>query len=69
MAGGRDCILCSGSSCSWPRTNLKPESMPNFSLSAGVLRYKMRVWLDHDKNLHAQVIAGMHSSALGLGVF
>jgi len=32
---------------------------------SGVLRYKNRIWLGHDKSLHQQVISAMHSSALG----
>jgi len=42
-----------------------PTAVPNYTLSAGILRYKNRIWLSHDKNLHQQVISAMHSSALG----
>jgi len=47
------------------KLSLKANAVPNFTLSGGVIRYKGWVWLGHDKDLHAQVIAAMHSSALG----
>lgn len=47
------------------KLSLHPDSVPHYSLSSGVLRYKNRVWLGCDSSLHSQVIATMHSSALG----
>ena len=47
------------------KLSLKANVVPHFTLSGGVIRYKGWVWLGHDKDLHAQVIAAMHSAALG----
>ena len=47
------------------KLSLHPAAVPNYTLSAGVLRYKNRIWIGADKNLRQQVISAMHSSALG----
>ena len=46
------------------KLSLHPAAVPNYTLSAGVLRYKNRIWIGADKNLRQQVISAMHSSAL-----
>jgi hypothetical protein len=47
------------------KLSLQGDSVPNFSLHNGVLRYKNRVWIGLDNNLRLQILAAMHSSALG----
>jgi hypothetical protein len=48
------------------KLSLQGDSVPHyFSLHNGVLRYKNRVWIGQDNNLHLQIITAMHSSALG----
>jgi hypothetical protein len=47
------------------KLSLQGDSVPHFSLHNGVLRYKNRVWIGLDNNLHLQIIAAMHSNALG----
>ena len=47
------------------KLSLKPDFVPNYTLSGGVLRFKNRIWIVNDKALQSQLISAMHSSALG----
>lgn len=47
------------------KLSLKPDSVPNYTLSGGVLRFKNRIWIGNDKALQSQLISAMHSSTLG----
>lgn len=42
-----------------------PSSVPNFSLQAGVLRYKDRIWVGQDSAVHKQLMTEFHASAYG----
>jgi hypothetical protein len=44
---------------------LEPDSLPHFTLTNGVIRYKQRILLAHDTALQSQVLSAMHSSLLG----
>jgi hypothetical protein len=45
---------------------LEPDSLPHFTLTNGVIRYKQRIWLAHDTALQSQVLSALHSSSLGV---
>ena len=47
------------------KLSLKPDSVPNYTLSGGVLRFKNCIWIGNDKALQSQLISAMHSFALG----
>jgi hypothetical protein len=47
------------------KLSVKADSVPSFTLVNGVLRHKNRVWVGKDPALQLQIIAAMHSSALG----
>jgi hypothetical protein len=52
------------------RLTLQGDSVPNFTLHNGVLRFKNRIWISSNHALRLQIMEAMHSSALGghLGV-
>jgi hypothetical protein len=39
-------------------------SQPPYSLHNGIIRYKNRVWLGNNSELHNKVVIALHSSAL-----
>jgi hypothetical protein len=41
------------------------DSVPNFTLTNGLLRYKNKVWLGCNKPMQQQVMHALHSSPLG----
>jgi hypothetical protein len=47
------------------KLSVQPDSVPNYTFSGGVLRFKNRLWVGNDLGLQQQLIAAMHSSALG----
>lgn len=44
---------------------IDPLSVPNFTLSEGVLRYKNRIWIGSNEALQQQLLGACHSSAIG----
>jgi hypothetical protein len=42
-----------------------PQSVPNFTLSDGILKFKRRIWIGDNTTLQQQVLAALHSSAIG----
>lgn len=44
---------------------LNSEAVPLFSLVHGIIKYKNKIWLAANKELHDKVFAALHSSALG----
>ena len=42
-----------------------PDSVSNFTLRDGLLRYKCRIWVGADSALQNQLIAAVHSTAVG----
>jgi hypothetical protein len=47
------------------KLSVQPDSVPNYTFSGGVLMFKNRLWVGNDMGLQQQLIAAMHSSALG----
>jgi hypothetical protein len=47
------------------KISIKADSVPSLTLVNGVLRHKNRVWIGKDQALQLQIIAAMHSRALG----
>lgn len=43
----------------------KLSAVPHFSLVNVLIRYKQRVWLGSDKNMHLQIIKALHDSPVG----
>ena len=44
---------------------IHPEGVPQYSLAHGIIRYKGKIWLGQNKELHDKVFHALHSSALG----
>jgi hypothetical protein len=44
---------------------IDPTVVPHFTLSAGLLRYKGRIWIGANPILHKKLLLACHSSALG----
>jgi hypothetical protein len=44
---------------------LKSDSIPHFTLTDGILRYKNRVWVGDNNSLQQHILQVIHSSALG----
>ena len=44
---------------------IDPLSVPNFTLSEGVLRYKNKIWIGSNEALQQQLLGACHSSAIG----
>ena len=47
------------------KLSLKPDDVPYYTLSGGVLQFKNRIWVGNDTSLQSQLISAMHTSALG----
>jgi hypothetical protein len=44
---------------------IDPNAVPQFTYSNGLLRYKGRVWIGANPELHKKLLLACHSSALG----
>jgi hypothetical protein len=44
---------------------VSPDSVPNFTLHDGLLRYKSRIWVGADPELQTLLITAVHSTAVG----
>ena len=44
---------------------ISPNLDQEYSLNDGVIRYKGRVWLGHNKEAHKAILMALHGSALG----
>ncbi|WVZ95213.1 hypothetical protein U9M48_041007, partial [Paspalum notatum var. saurae] len=44
---------------------LDPTAVPSFSLSAGLLRYKGRIWIGNNPSLQTRLLQACHDSAVG----
>lgn len=44
---------------------IHPSSIPNFALSAGIMRYEGRIWVGANVELHNKLLHACHASALG----
>jgi hypothetical protein len=44
---------------------LAPDSLPDYTLSAGILRHKKRIWVGSDPILQNQIISAFHDSPVG----
>ena len=44
---------------------INPESVPQYSLVQGVIRYKGRIWLGSSKAIQQQVLTAFHASPMG----
>jgi hypothetical protein len=53
------------SKCIIAKLALDSDAVPHFSWNGGILRYKTRIWVGNDKNLHLKLIQALHSSAVG----
>jgi hypothetical protein len=42
-----------------------PDSMPHFTLSGGVLRYKNKDWIGNNEPLQVQILTALHASTVG----
>ena len=42
-----------------------PDSVADFTLRDGLLRYKCRIWVGADPELHTRLITAVHSTAVG----
>ena len=51
-------------SLSSPNCSLDAQSVPNFTFSNGILRYKSHIWIGHDPVLQEQIITSLHSNAV-----
>jgi hypothetical protein len=47
------------------KLSLDGSVVPNFTLKDGLLRYKNRIWIGKDPDLHSQLIAALHCSSIG----
>lgn len=47
------------------KLSLHPESVPHFTFTNGVLRYKNRIWLGNNSALQQKVLTALHSTPLG----
>ena len=45
--------------------SVAPLSHPPYTLQGGLIRYKDRVWIGDNKQLHSRIITALHSSAVG----
>jgi hypothetical protein len=45
--------------------HIKPDSMPNFTMTNGIIRYKGRLYIGSNTELRHNLIQSFHSSALG----
>jgi hypothetical protein len=46
------------------KLSVQPDSVPHFTLTNGVIRFKNRIWLGDNKALHDQLLTAFHCSAL-----
>ena len=44
---------------------MAPDSVTNFTLRDGLLRYKCRIWVGADPELHTRLITTVHFTAIG----
>lgn len=44
---------------------LDSQSVPHFTFSNGILRYKSRIWIGQVQSLHNQLISALHTTAMG----
>jgi hypothetical protein len=44
---------------------VNPEGVSHYSLANGIIRYKGKIWLGHNKDLQGKVFHALHNSALG----
>lgn len=47
------------------KLTLDPAPVPNFTFRDGLLRYKQRIWIGQQPELHLQLIEALHTSAVG----
>jgi len=47
------------------KLTIAPNTVPHFTLSEGVLRYKSRIWIGDNKLLQLKLMSACHASALG----
>jgi hypothetical protein len=47
------------------KLSLDPSSVPHYTLQDGLLRFKGRVWVGADSQVHNQIISALHCSAIG----
>jgi hypothetical protein len=45
--------------------SVDPAAVPHFTLNAGLLRYKDRIWLGADEPLQSKIVSALHCSAIG----
>jgi hypothetical protein len=43
-----------------------PKGVSHYSLANGIIRYKGKIWLGHNKDLQGKVFHALHNSALGV---
>lgn len=44
---------------------VSPLSLPNYKLESGLIKYKSRVWVGNDEQLHLKLIKTFHASPMG----
>lgn len=47
------------------KLSVDPNAVPHFVLDNGLLRYKGRVWIGDDAQLHTRIVTALHCSAVG----
>lgn len=47
------------------KLSVAPDSVPNFTLTNGILRFKGKVWLGNNVQLQQKVLQALHESAIG----
>lgn len=47
------------------KLSIDPLAVPHFTLKDGLLRYKTRIWLGADAQLHHRILSALHCSAMG----
>jgi hypothetical protein len=47
------------------KLSLNSFVIPHFVLKDGIIRYKARIWVGQNPDLHNQLISAMHNSTLG----
>jgi hypothetical protein len=47
------------------KLSMDPSSVPHYTLQDGLLRFKGKVWVGADSQVHHQIISALHYSAIG----
>jgi hypothetical protein len=47
------------------KLSIHPAAVPHYTFKDGLLRYKSKIWVGNNDQLHQQLIQALHNSAIG----